>query len=213
MPVPNLGILTVDDVVYVGFEGRMYGQRILNTFYYQVSETDGIMTRWDAYEKLNEAFAVALGLKELFLNCLSADYTLEKIRYQYVNPSRMVYRSFQVNETGALLGDTETANLCASIERRVGTVDAHAVGRLQLAGLPSNTTAAGLILPGHLAVLNTLAAFMSFVILAGDTFETAWQPVLFSKVTGQPAVINPIIEAFPHPQVRTMSRRTVGRGE
>ena len=213
MPDPNIGNLTVGDVVYVGLEGRMYGQRILNTFYYRCKEVTDAATRWGAYQDLVNAFTVAGGLEELFLNCLSQDYALEFMRLQYVSPLRRIYRRFPRNVNGALLGDTETANLCMSIERRTDAVGRHGVGRLQLPGLPNNTTAAGMILPGHLATVNLLAIFMQFDVLAGATFGQTWEPVLFSASQVGPDVVGPIVDAFPHPQVRTMSRRTVGRGE
>jgi hypothetical protein len=214
MPQPTLGMLQVDDLFYVTFKGRLFGQRMLNTFYYACFQLPIVnITRWTAYSQLRDTLIAADGLKEKLLACIAPQYTLEAIRLQIVSPIRLAFREFQDGASGNHADQCDTPNIAASVERRCELADRHGVGRIQVPGCPTSAQNAGVWKDPYITKLNALAT-----VLAQDvdySAGAAWHPSLaFSDGLVPPTwTSSPIIGAEAKSTIRVMRRRTVGEGE
>jgi len=214
MPTPTLGNVAVDDLFYVTFKGRLFSQRIINTFYYSVFQIAPVdVTRWSAYSKLRDALSGAGGVKEKFLACCGPQYELEAMRLQVLRPERYAYREFAEGAVGTHAGQADTANLAASIERRCELAQRHGVGRLQIAGTPTGQENAGTWAPAYMTILNTLATEMTQDVLSPDLI--GWHPSLAYNDGLVPPTwtSSPVIGAEAKNTIRVMRRRTVGVGE
>lgn len=214
MPAPTLGTLAVNDLIFVTYKMRLWGQRIMNTFYYSVSAVGAVPgDRWTAYASLRTQMQLPAGLEVDLRACMTADVSLETLRLQFISPQRMAFREFVVGNNGTHPGVSGTPNVAASIERRTELASRHGVGRIQIAGMPDNAYSTGFLTVPYIAVLDTLATEIPRDIT--DAAGNTYRPVLayHDPLSAPPWVASPVIGCETKNTVRVMRRRTVGLGE
>lgn len=202
--------VAVNDLFLVTFRGTLYNQAILNTFGFRIISS----TVPPSYETFSSELSTALqavgALKDKFLLCSPADYTLQQLWIQRVYPVRMYKRIFVVNAPGALASDAGTTNLAAVITRRGELANRHNVSTLHVC-IPA--TLGNVIDGGFTAGLKTaldnlaLEMLPNYVLPGGPT---EIEPVILQAPLGFAAkIIQTTVQTTP----RVMRRRTIGVGE
>lgn len=206
--------LAVDDVVQVSIRGLLFNQRILTVLHYVVSVAGSGSTETNL-ENIAADFAGAATAQDVinkYVAATSLDLGLSEIRAQRVFPTRTVYKAFAIARSGGDADNAATANMAASILKQTNTPGRRGIGRMQLAGLPNNAIAAGLLQDAYrLGALTDLA----------NELKKGWSTVTGTAITLQPCLYNPgatpaysiIVGTVPEITVRTMHRRTVLLGE
>lgn len=211
MPLPDLAANTV---VLVTFMGNCNGQRIINTFHYRAATAPLPGTPYDSY--MNRLF-IGLngigGLIQRFIDCMSANYTLEGVRLQPVYPTRQRYIYYPLLLSGNFPVFLATAqNSAASIKRVSNVVGPSGVGRIQMV-IPEQQASGGVVVDvnGYVTALQTLGGqFLPAIVTATPTMT--WNPCLYGPgyvTTGVCDLVNWQVEDT----VRTMHRRTNFLGE
>lgn len=214
MPIPTLGSVSTGDYYEVDLRGRLFGQRILNTFKFRVKAPPTVDTdRWIFYSTLVDTIEELPGLVLSFLDCLSSDYILEDIRVQCRAPERLIYREFLRNNPGTIESPCLTPNIAVSIERRTEVVGRSGVGRVQLGGIPSAKILEGEIINDYYLVLLDFAGRLYQDLEPAD--GSIVEPVLWHEplTPDVPTGARAVVGAKVYKTVRDMRRRQVGLGE
>lgn len=213
MAEPVLGNTAIGDVFLVTFDGRLSNQRILNTFHYEVITSPDVPTdRWDSYDEIYAQVASPGALAEKFLAFTASNYELKYIQIQCVAPVRKIFRRYTMNTPGTRAGNAPAPNLALSIERRGDSATRRGVGRLQVPGLLATDIVNGLIQAPAFILASAIKDQLLLAVPVGGTTGFA-DPTLYGITPGGSYHKTLIIGADVKDTVRTMSRRTVGRGE
>jgi len=200
----NLG-----DKILVTFKGELLGQRILSTFWYQVSALTGTPNTATFATALIAQIKTAGGLRDSFVDVAPQNYSLGEIWAQFIEPTRVVKVIDNTADGGNWPVDADTANVAAVITRRGDLAGRKHVGSLHV---PISTDPTAIIAGSLSAALKVKTDALATDIASVQTLAgigTA-NPILRNgPLTTDVTVIN---NAFSQTTVRTMRRRTVGRG-
>jgi len=203
--------IAVNDIIQTTVVGRKDGQEILNMFYYRCTVAPSTGTPAENLSALlAHLWEVDAGVLEpSWLNCLPDDYNLRMVRGQVVAPARSAYVEYLVVDNGEINGNQlDTANLAWVFVKQTELAGRRGRGVTHML-LPATTWFAN----GELAaegagerttLVNTIP--LTVVVVAGGTYE----PVIYHP--GFSPAFSRITHCTIKQEVRTMSRRTVGRG-
>lgn len=205
--------VAVNSIVQVTYWQRLFGQRILNVYDYRVVQESTL----PIFDELNNLALTMASLLETnaplyqFSNYQSVDLIYDEVRVQPIAPLRNPYQKAAIGQTGQYSTGTEVTNLAVSVTKRTLDVGRRAVGRVQLAGIPTAAMRDGEIDPTYAAALQGAATncFTNSITVTtgGGEYRMA--------VWGPGRVINSLIDvvqARVNPELRTMHRRTVRLG-
>jgi len=211
---PDVG---VDDKFLVSLAGRMFGQRILNTFVYQARGGTGpVPNIFDLSAALAAELQEAGELVDEYLALVPTNYRLEHIWIQCIEHiatnERLAKVAFAVDEPGLLGAATQGISQLAITRKTFRT------GRTQRGTIR---------VPVADNVANALdGLWKEEVLFAAED----WKPHLYATLTigtgGGTTTLAPIINhgngalnrdflvsAEVHPEVRSQRTRVIGRGE
>lgn len=207
VPVNSIWLLTL--------RGLCFGQRIINTFGYQVTALTGAEKPVDEFSQAFWADADWADFKDDFLNCLPEDYTLMEAWLQYIYPFRVRKSVLEVDENGAIAAPALVQSQ-ASISRHAVEASRRSNGGIRLI-MPEGSaySTQGMITNTHKTTLGILALEMDDQI--GITVDG-------SSYTLSPVIIHPgatpgsysatrVVATNVQDQLRTQRTRVVGRGE
>lgn len=203
------------DLFLMTFAGRVFGQRVINTFGWEVDEVTGAVQPADLFSNSFFADAEFVSFKNTFLDCLPDPYVLEEVWLQRVFPSRIRKAILEVGETGNISARALNQSQ-ATISRHGVTAARWANGGIRLV-MPEGIDYSddGLITNPHKTTLQALAAQMEDPIelnVAGTFYDLI--PVIISKSPTPGALFGvEIVETNVQDQLRTQRTRVVGRGE
>lgn len=203
-PFANVG-----DKYLVTFVGRFNGQRIMNTFWYQLKEMVGNPTVDQIYDELFASLDDNFDLRGNYLDVTPSNFTLLEIWVQRIDGLRVVKKVYQKNVPGLVPNEFGTQNVQATIVRRGLTGSRKAVGAVRIpAPTGTATSGTGTWVQGYRDKLELLAASMK----ADQTTQSGHilQPVI--RHGPSTVDVDLVAQTFSMPEVRVMSRRTVGRG-
>lgn len=217
MADPVLGEVQEGDTFRCTLWQTLYGQTVLNSLYYQVSEvTLPGADRWNVMVALSNAMVTGPdGIWVQMRALQSEDITHDFHRVQLLLEIDRTYPYFQedINEAGGILTPSNLANVALSIEKRASfppTQPRKGIGRMQVAGIPNDTYAGGIFDPGYLANYANMTQDMT------DPISVTPGGVTLRPVLSAPGTLTwtdqPIYACTAKNTVRTMNRRTVGRG-
>lgn len=207
--IPNNAILLLT------FKGTCYGQRIMNTFGYQVFSVTGAVQPADAFYQAFFADADYADFQDDYLACLPSDYTLDEAWLQYLFPFRIRKAVLEVNLPGDILAPALVQSQ-ASISRHAIEASRRSNGGVRLL-MPEGAlySANGLISAGHKVTLDTFAQEMDNEInITVNGTAYLLKPVIIHP-GNTPGVFSAteVVATNTQDQLRTMRRRVVGRGE
>jgi len=197
------------DILLVTLVGVLEEQQILNTFHYGVSGISGAPSQvafgTEVFAKLNAAGE----LFEKFFDCCPPAYHCTYAWVQFLAPVRYQKQIFEVDVVGQFAKNANTANAASVITRRGALANKHNVGSLHIP-YPNLDDAAsnGVISDALKNPLDLLCAKVKFEYTLATLGQI--QPILWDGDGTASAV--PITSAITQTTIRTMRRRTVGRG-
>jgi hypothetical protein len=203
---------TIDggDIIDVTFVGRLYGQQVLNTLHYEANATGWYNPILElGYNDIATKIQEAGGVRDKFVACISADYSLEKIRCQVISPLRKGYMDFVDGTVGTLATAANVPNIAANIELRNLAVDKPSFRSFWIPGVPSDVYTSGLLDPTYVGHMDTLAAKLIGTLTVGG--GSTLIPVCFTRAAVT-TKSRQITFYNLHNEVRVLTRRTVGRG-
>lgn len=205
---------TVSDgaVCEVTIVGRVFEQRCLTILHYQLilpsqgQTIDGNLAINQFNATLNTIGAGSL--IGSYAACMAASYSFEAITYQWMYPTR--YR--RVNAPPAVVqGSTglncRQTNIAVAVNRFTENAGRGTTGTLHLPAVPDEWQAGGR-LDGGLDEYNNFGTQSRTVSQLPN--NVAMNPIIFSK--GTPLFSKAVIGHIVGSELRTMRRRTVGRG-
>jgi len=204
MAAVNLG-----DKILVTFYGELLNQRIINTFWYQVSALTGSPNTATFATALIAQIKTAGGLRDSFVDVAPQNYGLGQIWAQFIEPTRVVKVIDNTADAGNWPVDADTANVAAVITRRGDLAGRKHVGSLHV---PISTDPTAIIAGSLSAALKVKTDALATDIASAQVLAGlgTCNPILRNgPLTTDVTVIN---NAFSQTTVRTMRRRTVGRG-
>jgi len=203
--------LAINDIIQVTVEGRKDGQTLLNVFHYRCTVAPSTGTPADNIGAfLTQDWAVDAGrLEILWTPVMPDDYNLRLVRGQRVAPTRSAYVEQLLIDNGDIAAfQMDTANLAWVFVKQTELAGRRGRGTTHML-LPASDW----ILNGELSTEGATARQDlieaiddTVVVVSGGTYE----PVIY-----HPA-FSPNFSRITHctikQEIRTMRRRTVGRG-
>ena len=209
MAVPAVGMVTA-----LSFVGRCNGQRVLNTVHYRmaVAWSQATIQAYLAAFVNRIYIAGASDLTTPFLDCLSADYGLEKIRAQVIWPVRYRSYDFATALIGGQVGNSTAQNAAGVLTKKADLAGRSKIGSLHLGGLSQADYSAGLLTLGLKTRMATLGNALIQSVFDGAN-PGRNDPVIYHPGANANPKTDDIIEFFVQNEVRTQRTRTIGKGE
>jgi hypothetical protein len=205
----NYPAASLGDKLLVSFDGRLFQQRLLTTFWFQISALTGTPTLGLVMDQLKAQMVTANKLVPKFLAVCPNSYSLENIWIQPIDPIRYVKSVYLVGTSGTNSGVANTANQSIAVLRRGVIASRKSISVLKI---PAPNDAAS-ILDGIFenAVTSAAGAFgLESIQQIGLTSATV-NPVIRN---GPLAIDVQLIQNYEvELTARVMGRRTVGRGK
>lgn len=216
-----MGLPAIGDLLLVTFRGTIFNQRVMNTFWYSIRTLN--VTNTPTIETVATQINAQIGLTTAWLTAYKAVlpefYSIDELWVQRVFPQRIMKEVFVIAENGSHAAEGICCNLQASIMRRTEVAEPGNVGGVRIC-MPDISTAGdqGGLTVLYKGLLTAFAAKMDDVLTlaVGTTVE----PVLPTRLPPVPPAKQGVIDGSRDidritvmDTVRTLSRRTVGRGE
>jgi len=206
--MPNL---TVGDNVLMTINGTLFGQRIMNTFGYVVSEMTGAQDQLTAFQQLRTLQCTNGDMIDAYYACCPIEYSIDTLVYQVIRPTRF-QRIVLDNLAG---GDSSiyhayTANLASVLMRRGSLGNRKNVSTLHIpAPSESGWATNGILQSGAIGFVNGLGSFVrqTYTIALGGT---KFSPSILNGPLSSD--VTPIVDYAAQSTMRVMRRRTVGLG-
>jgi len=204
MAAVNLG-----DKILVTFVGELLGQRIMNTFWYQVSAITGTPNTATFGSALITQIKTAGGLMDSYLDCIAQNQSLDQIWAQFIEPTRVVKSINLPAEAGTWPVDADTANISGVVTRRGDLAGRKNIGSVHV---PVSTDPTAIIAGSLSAALK--AKFDAFATDVGSVQTLAGIGSCNPIIRNGPLTtdVTVITSTVAQTTVRTMRRRTLSVG-
>jgi hypothetical protein len=205
--------LAVGDLIEIVYWNKLFNQVILSTFHCRVATApSGASAEIQLSNLVDQLFSVKADfpLLQAMIDAAGTNFGFDFVTAQRIKPTRSIYAKALVTEFGVYPATCNASNLCASLERRASGTGRKFVGRLQWAGVPTESVISGVIDADFRAVqLGDLCDEMAgnFSGPTGTGGNYVW-----CLPAGGTSEDYDIFDAFPQATARTMHRRTVGLG-
>lgn len=212
--MPAVNPLSINDVIQVRINQRLYGQRLMNVLHYQCVNDPGTAIEANVwFAALHTILNGAGGLFEKLQACQSEDLTQEFAAYQRIWPTRIPWYEGTINNIGSYAEAAAYSNTAVSITKVGSGTGRHSIGRMQIGGLPPSVVTAGVVTDfAYIGKMNDVAAKLldSPHVTSGVSYLDL-RPVLYDAV--DPTGVTDILSYRLQLTTRDMRRRTVGLGE
>lgn len=203
--------VAVNDIIQTIVEGRKDGQSILNVFYYRcITAAPTGTVAANVTTLLNFLWAVDAGSFEtIWTLVMPDDYTLRIVRGQKIAPTREAYIELLLVDNGDIaLNPLDTPNLAWVIVKQTEVAGRKGRGTTHML-LPSmDWVTNGELNTEGAAQRTAIRDFIPQQVTPGD--GASYEPVIYHP--GLAPNYSRITHCTIKQEVRTMRRRTVGRG-
>jgi hypothetical protein len=205
----------VGDLLLMTFKGACLGQRIMNTFGYRVKAITGGSIDVDVLYQRFIASADYVALQDGYLACLPSQYDLQETWLQVLFPARVRKLVLEVNLPGDLTTEVLQANSQASISRHTPFAHSGANGGIRVLAPQDDTYVVnGVLTNAYKILLGQLGDLMLEEInYSAGGATTDFEPVMLHRGAGGAFTADYLVAINVQDEVRTLRRRTVGRGE
>lgn len=197
-------------------------QKCMNVFHYSVSgDTTGFskFSMQEAFATLNASPGNGTWSFE-FASVMSDAVFVDRVQVQQVFPQRLRVTEIDVNVQGTRIGIMRAQNVQASITKLGQIADRHNQGGMRIGGIREADYQTGLITADYKTALTTLVGDLAEVRTDGLS-PAQYHPAIANKTqvpgSDPPKFVfsgsSPVFQWVVENELRTMSRRTVGRGE
>lgn len=206
----------VGDIAEVTFEGVLFGQVTMTVLRYRL-KTAGLSGGKEASDDL-EAKLIDVGeVWNLYIKCLSSDWHATGNTIQRIHDTRMRAYFYDLSDPGDINVSANTANTAAVITtftelstKRSEEKHEGQTGALHLPAIPWDRYVDGLLTNAYIGgpILDLTEKLPAPIVTAGGN---TWQLIIYHP-KGTTKVFDDVVGAFGQRTMRTMRRRTVGRG-
>lgn len=209
--------VAVNDIWKFALRQVLFGQEVINTFALKVTALGTATTETAFMSSLftdtTGFFNQAGALRDVILDQQSNEVTHDSwiVERAYPNPTGVFTFALSDNVAGHINATCETANVSMSISRKALGLGRQYRGRIQLAGLPTTTYAAGVFGDNALADATAVSAKMigEYSAAAPGTFQMGWYVYYPGPALN---LFRNAITSTPKRTVRVQRSRTVGVG-
>lgn len=202
--------VAANSILEVTLIGTLAGQTTLTILHYKLGST-GISDGESAITAANAAINNALpsSLVAYYLACCGESFALDSIRYQWIYTVRYLARTVpSAFDQGTVAGACMPPGVSVAITKQSQLAGRHGRGTVHMPGVPLTFVTAGLLDGSAQAPYTNLANELEAPIpVGGGTFAA---PVIYQRAS--PINSQQVIQTTVQQNVRTMSRRVVGRG-
>lgn len=203
----------IGSIFELSLRSTVCDQRCINVLHYVVAtETSETSIVAESLQLATAADAVG-ALGPAFRACLAQNCTHDEVVAQCIKDTlgtRYARQVLDVGDPGDAVEDATTANVSAVITKRTSFSGRWAVGGFHMPGIGAGFYTGGLVTDvGFKAALNALASEMLqpiTTVLGGEYLPVIYHP------DGLHGGYTPLLETELQDELRTMRRRTVGRG-
>lgn len=213
MAVPFQKPAAVDDVYQVSVFTSLFGQILINTFFWRTRVVTGEIYVGDIYQYLHSQLNDADRLYQAIAACSNNAANLYEARYQRISstlsPQRIAADVRAINWNGSA-GADPLCNTDGVVVRRGDPATRSSVGKvmINMPGIAANVVA-GVLTQDYKALLDEVASQMKVSFESAGEFVL--EPCIYNRM-GAPKKYTDITQAFPMDTARVMTRRTVRRG-
>lgn len=189
--------------------GRANGQRCMSILHYKYTGSTTIADGKLALTNFLANVNVASDLVGRWNDLIAQNCTIDQLRAQWIFPSRFVYETAAPwNNVGLWPDDCQAPNVAATIEKRTERSGRDQRGILHLWGIAAAAQIDGFVAAGY----DTKAALLitQLQLVRSITGGVTLAPVIYSR--SSPSSSPQIVSCTLPSTLRTMRRRTVGRG-
>jgi len=198
------------DIIQVLVEYRLNEQRLFNTFHYRY---DGVPVITDGVTALRELLVdlrtnATDGLLPSIVALQSDEVTYERGEIQKIFPTRYSPEYLALTETGGQAIPSYPPQVSLCVTKKIELAVKGKVGRVEIAGLPQDSSSVGIWANSVITAAQVLAVNMLYAptVTSGGPFT----PVLYNRFA--PAGSETLTNTFVQATVRVLRRRTVGLG-
>lgn len=203
--------LATNDRVQVVTRYEVNGQVNLMVLHYRVTNPDPTTSVEQDCLAIADWFSDAATLgrpMQRLLPMFSTNTLVRWVRAQRVGPTRSVFRQSDVGEDGSFAGTSTAQNLTVSLTKRTNTPGRKGIGRVQMGGVSTTVYDEGRVVSADYKTrFNLLEAALTGTVTAAAPLQIVQ---CLPASVGGPAY--DVVDMLLQPEVRTMTRRTVGRG-
>lgn len=210
--------VAIGAILEVSYAGKLAGQKTLTVLHYSLTAlAPGPTVDGDLITAAAAGTVFNLegpgGILAEYLECISQDFELSRIRYQWVNPVRYSYiEEIPVTALGLFVGASMPPNIAAVVGKRNDSTGRLNRGSVHLPGVPVVAVEDGLLTSpatSRYADYGSIIKQSHALTFSGGTATIT--PVIYHAAVPS---ASPSFNAFiVMPEVRIMRRRTVGVGE
>lgn len=200
--------IPASSIIEVRRKGLLDGQLVMNVFHYINVElqTDGQAALQSMLAQFDDDMAGPLA------NCQTDAVTNLILEAQVIWPTRYMYEQRSPTQTtGTLESPTDPSGVAAVVRRRGQLANRQNMGRIYIAGIPSDATVASMLTNTYVftSLQNVVDAMTQ--PLVGTTPAGTYVPVIYGGSSEGLAAV--VVQSTYDQVVRYQRRREVGRGQ
>lgn len=209
--------IPANSIMMVTFTGFYQSQTIMFTRHYRnfatiAGDIDPQGLQEAFYDRIKET-----GPDDIvtpYLDCLSDSYEMDNVKVQLIHPTRYAFSQFLVAASGNIEEGAPTGNVQAALTLRTSNSGRDQVATYKLGPLAGTDYQDGIVSEARRVSIRSFgSALLESISVGPDPFTSDWLPVIYHPNASPPAPVSDVVEAYQdHREVRTLSRRTLGRG-
>lgn len=212
--------ITVGDIIRVQAVASVFGQQTITSWWYRVIGIGVNVNEKDTLLAINDYFNgnALLAPYLAYVACLPSSWDAGVLKSQKMHPALSVYQESASVPVNGGRGAATTSNLATVVQKGTDVGGRSQIGSWHLPGVASADMDADFTVPALDVLLATFAS-RCLNTLTIPVNGTQMEPVLYHPEVkdAEGVVIRPwsatkLTRALPKDTIRTMSRRTYGRG-
>jgi len=205
--------LDVSDIIQVTYRSTWAAQRILMVRHFVVNTTTSTASVLADLSDIAEIAADSSPgtIFNTLQAALPSNVQIDTVRAQRIYPNRTAFVDQVVDLPGGNANDADAGNVAAVITLRTELGGRDQISNVHVGPVPGNVFTEGFINPTYLTTLDALKTALLSGLLTDAPGNIGLKPVVFhSKKV--PPTWDQLLTGTVQQTLRTMSRRTVGRG-
>lgn len=206
--------LSVDDIILLQVRGRLHGQRIINDWWYRISELTTVFET--TVDQMTVLTVFQAAFEAGLLTHMSDEYMVDEYRLSCFHvipdsaPTRFAFKSIFPAETGGgVVESSLPTTVCATIKRQAEFAGNNQRGRIFLTGIPVSYELDSELTDAAHDTYTTDSAIMT--MKPSSLGNWTLQPIL--KPEGDFTITRDVKTTSVGKVLRVQRRREVGRGE
>jgi len=198
------------DTLEVRIVGKVDLQVVMTVLHYQILEVPPDTPLKDVCDEFNTVLTNEDdGTISKYFSCLASDYDGDFTEIQRIAPLRMIsYRYDPFASGGGVAAVALPPGTSVALTKRAEASGPHGIGGVRMPAVPVTFNAAGLLDPISYGAYDDLCESLKTTVTL--PLEAVLEPVILNRASPESSYV--VYDVFRQDNIRTMSRRVVGRG-